>query len=108
MTLSEHFILYLAVMAGVTYLVRLLPLVFAKGKIENRFLRSFLYYVPYAVLAAMTFPTMIFSPDHLVSGILALSVCAVLGFFRRGLVTVAAGGALTVLISELAITYLII
>lgn len=108
MTISEGFILYLAVMAGVTYLVRLLPLLFAKKKIENRFIRSFLYYVPYAVLAAMTFPTIIFAPEHLISGILALAVCTALGFFRRGLVTVAAGGAVTVLVCELVITYLIV
>lgn len=108
MTLSDGFILYLAAMAGVTYLVRLLPLILAKKKIENKFIRSFLYYVPYAVLAAMTFPTILFAPDHLISGILALAVCATLGFFRRGLVTVAVGGALTVLICELVITYLIV
>ena len=108
MTISENFILYLLVMAGVTYLVRLLPMLFARHKIENRFIRSFLYYVPYTVLAAMTFPTILFAPDHLVSGILALVVCAVLGFFRRGLVTVAAGGAVTVLVCELVITYLIV
>ena len=46
----------LAVMAGVTYLVRMLPLVLVKKKIENRFINSFLYYVPYAVLAVMTVP----------------------------------------------------
>ena len=108
MTLSEGFILYLLVMAGVTYLVRLLPLLLAKHKIENRFIRSFLYYVPYAVLAAMTFPTILFAPEHLISGVLALAVCAALGFFRRGLVTVAVGGALTVLICELVITYFIV
>ena len=108
MTISERFISYLLVMAVVTYLVRLLPLLFAKKKIEHRFVRSFLYYVPYAVLAAMTFPTILFAPEHLVSGILALAVCAALGFFRRSLVTVAAGGALTVLICELVITYLVV
>lgn len=108
MTISENFIFYLLVMAGVTYLVRLLPMLFARRRIENRFIRSFLYYVPYTVLAAMTFPTILFAPDHIISGILALAVCAVLGFYRRGLVTVAAGGALTVLISELVITYLIV
>ena len=108
MTVSLNFAFYLLVMAGVTYLIRLLPLMFARRRIENGFIRSFLYYVPYTVLAAMTFPTIIFAPDHMVSGILALAVCAVLGFFRRGLVTVAAGGALTVLISELVITYLVI
>ena len=108
MRISDGFILYLAVMAAVTYLVRLLPLIFAKKRIENVFVRSFLYYVPFAVLAAMTFPTMIFAPEHLASGILALAVCVGLGFLRKSLVTVAAGGALTVLISELVITYLIL
>lgn len=46
----------LAVMAGVTYLVRMLPLVLVKKKIENKFINSFLYYVPYTVLAVMTYP----------------------------------------------------
>ena len=48
--------MYLAVMAGVTYAVRVLPLTLIRGQIENRFLRSFLYYVPYVTLAVMTFP----------------------------------------------------
>ena len=56
-------LIYIAVMAIVTYLVRMLPLVFMKKKIENRFIKSFLYYVPYAVLAAMTFPA-ILSPVY--------------------------------------------
>ena len=52
-------VLYILVMAGVTYLVRMLPLVIFKKKITNRFIRSFLYYIPYAVLAAMTFPAIL-------------------------------------------------
>ena len=48
--------LHIAVMAGVTYLVRMLPMVIFRKKIKSRFIRSFLYYIPYAVLAAMTFP----------------------------------------------------
>ncbi len=107
MSIRAEFFLYLLVMAGVTYLIRLLPMLFVRHKIKNRFIRSFLYYVPYTVLAAMTFPTIFFAPDHLVSGILAAVVCIVLAYFRRGLVTVAAGGALTVLICELVITYII-
>ena len=105
---TVKFALYLLVMAGVTYLVRMLPLALVKKKIDNVFIRSFLYYVPYAVLAAMTFPTIIFAPDHLISGILALAVCTALGLCRRGLVTVAVGGATTVLICELIITYLVV
>ena len=54
--MTAYFWIQLAVMAGVTYLVRMLPLVIFRKKIENRFIRSFLHYIPYAVLAAMTFP----------------------------------------------------
>lgn len=106
MSIKPEFFLYLIVMAGVTYLIRVLPILFVRHKIENKFLRSFLYYVPYAVLAAMTFPTIFFAPEHLISGILAAVVCIVLAFFKRGLVTVAVGGALTVLICELLITFI--
>ena len=107
MTVSDGFFLYLLVMAGVTYLVRLLPMIFVRKKITNRFIRSFLYYVPYAVLAAMTFPAIIFETGHLASGIAALVVCVALGFMRRGLITVASGGALTVLVCELIIAFVI-
>ncbi|MBR2929614.1 MAG: AzlD domain-containing protein [Clostridia bacterium] len=103
MTVSPHFFLYLAVMAGVTYLIRLLPLLFVRKRIKNRFIRSFLYYVPYAVLSAMAFPAIFFATGNIISGVLAAAVCITLGLFKRGLVTVAAGGALTVLISELVI-----
>ena len=51
-----NFFLYLLIMAGVTYLVRMLPLVLCRRKIENKFIRSFLYYIPYAVLSVMTVP----------------------------------------------------
>ena len=108
MTISAHFIPYLLVMAGVTYLVRLLPMLFIRHKINNKFIRSLLYYVPYTVLAAMTFPTIFFALDHLVSGIVAAAVCVSLGLMRRGLVTVAAGGAVAVLVCELIITYLVV
>ena len=53
------FLPYLLVMAGVTYLIRALPFVLVNKKIENRFLNSFLYYIPYTVLAAMTFPAIL-------------------------------------------------
>ena len=106
MSIRPYFFVYVLVMAGVTYLIRVLPLLFVRHKIKNRFIRSFLYYVPYAVLAAMTFPTILFAPDHLISGILAAVVCTLLAFFKRGLVTVALGGASTVLICELLITFI--
>ena len=104
---SLTFILYLLVMAGVTYLVRLLPLLFIKRKITNRFIVSFLYYVPYVVLTVMTLPTIFYATDHILTGVLAATVCIVIAYFKPSIVGVALGGAITVLISELAITYLL-
>lgn len=90
-------------MAGTTYLVRLVPMLLVKGRITNRFIRSFLYYLPYTVLAAMTFPAILFATDSVISGAFALIVCVVLAYFRHSLITVAAGGAISALIAELII-----
>lgn len=60
----RDFFIYLFIMAGVTYLIRALPLVIFKGKITNRFVQSFLYYVPYAVLGADV-PSILFSTGNL-------------------------------------------
>lgn len=63
-------------MAGVTYLVRMLPLVLVRGKIKNRFVRSFLYYVPYSVLTAMTLPGILFSTGSIISAAVGTLVAA--------------------------------
>ena len=100
--MSEKFLLYLLVMAGVTYLIRLIPLLFMRKKITNRFVRSFLYYVPYAVLTAMTFPTLVTeATGNIISGIAATVVCITLAYLKKGLFTVALGGAASVLACEL-------
>ena len=101
-----RFILGLLLMAGVTYLIRLLPLLFVKKKIKNRFIRSFLYYVPYTVLTVMSFPTILFCTGNIASGICAMAVCIILAYLRRGMVTVAIGGAVSVLVCECIIRYL--
>ena len=101
------FFLYLFVMAGVTYLVRMLPLVFCRKKIKSRFVRSFLYYIPYTVLAVMTFPAIFYATGSIWSAIAGTVVGVALAFFGRSLLTVAAGSAVTVLIAELIIKYLI-
>ena len=95
------FCLYLAVMAGVTYLVRMLPLVLVKSKIENRFIKSFLYYVPYAVLSVMTVPAIFSATPSLTSAIVGFAVALVLAYFERGLLTVAVAGCGSVLCVEL-------
>lgn len=98
-----NFFLYLLVMAGVTYLVRMIPLVLVKHKIKNRFVRSFLYYVPYTVLSAMTFPAIIFSTGNMISAIVGSLVALLIAYLGRSLVTVAACSAVAVFITELII-----
>ena len=96
-----NFFIYLVIMASVTYLVRMLPLVLFKRKITSRFLRSFLYYVPYAVLSAMSFPAIIFSTGSVISASVGAVVALVLAYFGRSLLTVAASSAASVFVAEL-------
>lgn len=84
------FFKYVLVMAGVTYLIRMIPLAAVRGKVKSRFLRSFLYYVPYAVLGAMTFPDIFSSTGNLFSALAGTVVALVLGYFEKSLLTVAA------------------
>ncbi len=73
-----------AVMAMVTYLIRMLPLSLFRKKIKSRFVLDFLYYVPYAVLAAMTIPAVFYSSNSVISAAAGFLVAAVLAFFERG------------------------
>ena len=96
MHIRDYF-LFLLVMAGVTYVLRAIPFVLLKGKIKSRYWRSFLAYVPYTVLAAMTVPAILFSTESKLSGACAL-VAAVLASLRGlGLVGVAAVACIAVL-----------
>lgn len=95
-------LLKIFVMAGVTYLIRMLPIVFVRKKITSPFLLSFLYYIPYAVLAAMTFPAILSSTGNIYSAVAGLLAGAVLAFRRKGLLTVALASCAGALIVELA------
>ena len=88
------------VAAGVSLLVRVLPLTLIRRKITNRFLRSFLYYVPYATLAVMTFPAIIDAAGNPVAGIAALPVGGGLAWLRAGLFPVALASCVTVFLTE--------
>lgn len=92
--------LYILVMALVTYLIRMLPLTVFRKKITNTFVRSFLYYVPYACLTAMTVPAVFYATESLVSALAGVTAAVVLACCRRSLVTVAAGACLAVFIVE--------
>lgn len=91
--MDAKFLIYLVIMFGVTYLIRVLPLLLIKKKIENRFIRSFLAYIPYTVLGAMTFPAIFHIAQNPVCGIVGAVTGVVLAVFGRGLCTVAAGTA---------------
>ena len=101
------FLPYLLIMAVVTYLIRMLPLVFFRKKITNKFIRSFLYYMPYTVLAVMTVPAVFYSTSSVISAAIGVAVAVVLAYFRLGLLRVAVGASFAVLVSELVMTYLI-
>ena len=94
------FFIYLFVMASVTYLVRMIPLVLVRRKIENIYVRSFLYYIPYSVLSVMTFPAIFFSTGSIVSATVGTLVAVLLSYFNKSLITVAALSALAVFITE--------
>ena len=91
---------YIAVMALTTYLVRMLPLTLFQKEVKNRFLRSFLAYVPCACLAAMTFPAILYATNSVFSGLAGLVVAVLLAFFGKSLVTVAACSCAAVFVSE--------
>lgn len=97
----NNFAIYLLVMFGVTYIIRVLPLMLIRKKIENKFIRSFLAYVPYTVLGAMTFPAIFHALDNPIAGIIS-AVCGVLlAAWGKGLCTVAAGTAAAAYIAML-------
>lgn len=101
-----NFFIYLAIMAGVTYLVRMLPLVLVRKKITNRFVRSFLYYIPYSVLTVMTLPAIFYSTGSVISALVGTAVAVGLAYMKKSLIVVAASASLAVLLSELAMTLL--
>ena len=92
--------LYIATMALTTYLIRVLPLTIFRKPIRSRFVKSFLHYVPYACLTAMTFPAILSSTESMISGAAALVVAVVLSFMGKGLLTVALSASAAVLLSE--------
>lgn len=93
--------IYILIMAGVSYLIRVLPLTLITKKIENKFIRSFLYYVPYVTLAVMTFPAIIYATQSEISGALALIAGVILAWCGGNLIQVASLCCIVVFITEL-------
>ncbi len=95
--------LYILVAFAVIYLIRVLPLTLIRKRIENRFIRSFLYYVPYVTLAVMTFPAIVEATSSPIAGIAALIVGIVTALLGCGLLTVAAACCAAVFLLELIV-----
>ena len=95
--------IYIAVMALVTFLIRVLPLTLIRKKITNVTLRSFLYYVPYVTLSVMTFPAIIEATNSVWSGIAALVSGVLLAYFGVSLFGVAVCSCVVVFVLELLI-----
>lgn len=93
-------IICIIIMAVVTYLPRVLPILIFKKKITNKYIKSFLSYVPYAVLAAMTFPEVFYSTANFASAVAGVLIALVLSYKNCGLLTVAIGGAGAVFVTE--------
>lgn len=88
----------IAIMALMTYIIRVSPMVIFRKKIENNRIKSFLYYIPYTVLAAMTFPAIFSSTGSQVGAIAGCIAAVLLAYFKRGLLVVALGAAGTVFV----------
>ena len=93
--------IYIACMAGVTFLIRVLPLTLIRKEIKNKTLRSFLYYVPYVTLAVMTFPAILHATQSPIAAAVALVAAILLAWFGRSLFFVAVSSCLIVFLLEL-------
>ena len=98
--MSGNIWIYIAVMAAVTYLIRVLPLTLIRKPITNRFLRSFLYYVPYVTLSLMTFPAIVEATQQPAAGFASLVVGIVLAWRGSSLFVVSAACCVTVFVME--------
>lgn len=91
---------YIFVMAGVTYLIRMLPLTLIQKKITNVYLKSFLYYIPYACLAVMTFPAILYATESVISAMAGFLAAILLALRKKSLVTVALFSCTVVFVTE--------
>ena len=104
--MKPELLLYILVMAAVTYLIRMLPFNLFRKKITNQFLLSFFHYVPYAVLGAMTIPWVFYSTGSFITAAVATAVAALLAFFKQSLIVVALSGCAAAYICSIVLSYI--
>lgn len=96
-------LVYILIMASVTYLIRMIPFTLFRKQIKSRFIRSLLYYLPYAVLSAMTFPSIFYSTGNETTAVVGTLVALVLAYLNQPLIIVALAAAAAALITGLFI-----
>jgi len=94
-------LIYILVMAGSTYLIRMIPFTLFRKKIRSRFFRSVLYYIPYAVLSAMTFPAIFYSAENVITSVIGCVVAVVLAYLNQPLIVVALSASAAALLAGL-------
>lgn len=104
--MENRFLVYLITMAAVTYLIRVLPIILVRKKIENRFIVSFLYYLPCAVLSGMTVPAILYATDSMLSALIGLITAVFFAYRGKSLMKVAVISCIVVLIAELVIKFI--
>ena len=92
-------VIYIAVMAVTTYLIRVIPFAAVRGRIRSRFIRSVLYYIPYAVLSAMTFPAVFDATGDVVTSSVGAAAALIMAFFDLPLIVVALSSSAAALIA---------
>lgn len=95
---NQGFWIYLLIISGSTYLIRTIPFASISKKIKNRFIRSFLYYIPYTVLSAMTFPAALYATGNIIAASAGLVVAILFAVKGKSLTVVAAVSCLTVFV----------
>lgn len=96
--MQRNYWIYLFIMFAVTYLTRVLPLLIFKKRIQNLFIRSFLAYIPYAILAAMTFPAVFFAVDNVLAAAAGVAAAIIVALLGKSLFTVAVSASIVVYI----------
>lgn len=99
--MNHNIYIYMLIMFAVTYTIRVLPLTLIQKEISNRFIKSFLYYVPYVTLAVMTFPAMIDATASPLAGAIAFALALILAWLGAGLFQVSVLACVTVFLIEL-------
>lgn len=98
--------IYILVMAGVTYLIRMLPFTLFRKEIQSQFFKSFLYYVPYAVLSAMTIPSIFYATGNPITAAAGTVTAVLLAYFRKPLIVVALAASAAAFVTDVVLQYI--